>query len=211
MDEEKITEYAERMSTPETDLLQKINRETHLYVMHPRMLSGHIMGGFLRMISKMLKPERILEAGMYTGYSALCLAEGLAPGGELITIEHDPELKEVASAYFREAGLAERIHMRIGEAVEIIPTLEGMFDLVFIDADKRDYPDIYEAVMAKTRPGGFIIADNVLWGGKVVEDVPESDQDTHGIRRFNEIARKDERTENVLLPFRDGIMMLRKR
>jgi predicted O-methyltransferase YrrM len=211
MNEELLWEYASQMSKPEPDLLKKINRETHLYVMHPRMLSGHVTGGFLRMISCMTRPSRILEIGMYTGYSAICLAEGLTEEGELITIEHDPELEEIAHKYFVEAGLEKKIHILIGEAISVIPKLKGYFDLVFIDADKRDYPLFYEAVMAKTKPGGHIIADNVLWGGKVIDKTHEPDKDTQGIKSFNERVRNDERVENVLLPFRDGIMVIRKK
>jgi caffeoyl-CoA O-methyltransferase len=211
MNEDQLQEYAAAFSKPEMELLKKINRETHLHVMHPRMLSGHVLGAFLRMMSTMIKPARILEIGMYTGYSAICLAGGLLPGGEIITIEHDPELEEIASGYFREAGLEKQIRIQIGEAVSVIPKLKGMFDLVFIDADKRDYPDIYKLTIEKTCQGGYIIADNVLWGGKVFDEVRESDHDTQGIMKFNEIVRNDERVDNVLLPFRDGIMLIRKK
>jgi caffeoyl-CoA O-methyltransferase len=211
MNEEQLQEYAAAFSKPETDLLKRINRETHLYVMHPRMLSGHVLGAFLHMISTMIKPSRILEIGMYTGYSAICLAGGLSADGEIITIEHDAELEEIASGYFREAGLEKKIQIHIGEAISVIPKLKGPFDLVFIDADKRDYPEIYELIIEKTRPGGYVIADNVLWGGKVFDKIQGSDPDTHGIMKFNEIVRNDKRVENVLLPFRDGIMLIRKK
>ena len=211
MNEEKLWEYAERISKPETVLLKKINRETHLNVMHPRMLSGHINGSFLRMISSMIHPFRILEVGMYTGYSAICLSEGLAPDGEIITIEHDPELEEIALKYFREAGLEKRIRIHIGEATSVIETLRDNFDLVFIDADKRDYPMIYQAVIEKTKKGGYIIADNVLWGGKIFDKVRHSDSDTQGIIEFNEFVMNDKRVDNVLLPFRDGMMLIRKK
>jgi predicted O-methyltransferase YrrM len=208
---DEIMEYAEAHSSHESELLRRINRETHLYVMHPRMLSGPLQGGLLRMLSCMIRPKRILEIGTYTGYSALCLAEGLAENGELITIEHDPELEARATGYFREAGMDQRIRMMIGEAETLIPALNGDFDLVFIDADKRDYPRIYSLVMEKTKAGAFILADNVLWAGKVLRDVPDSDRDTHGIRQFNALVTKDERAENVLLPFHDGLMLIRRK
>ena len=204
-------EYAEAHTTAESELLQKINRETHLYVMHPRMLSGVIKGSLLRFISRMIRPQRNLEIGTYTGYSALCLAEGLQEQGELITIEHDPELEDRACGYFREAGKDGQIKMLMGEGIEVLNTVEGPFDLAFIDADKRDYPELYERVMEKVCPGGFILADNVLWGGKVLKDAPDADQDTNGMKRFNDRVQKDERAENVMLPFQDGLMLIRKK
>jgi predicted O-methyltransferase YrrM len=205
-----LESYAEAHSSPEDALLQRINRETHLYVMHPRMLSGHLQGALLKMIACMLRPQRILEIGTYTGYSAICLSQGLAEVGELITIEHDPELEERASGYFKEAGLQNRIKMIIGEAGDIIPSLSGSFDLVFIDADKRDYPALYSLAMEKVQVGGFILADNVLWAGKVLNEPASNDYDTRGIQEFNQLVLNDKRAENLLLPFHDGLMMIRK-
>jgi caffeoyl-CoA O-methyltransferase len=211
MNEDLVSEYASDMSSPESELLKKINRETHLYVMHPRMLSGHIQGAFLRMLSLMIRPRRILELGTYTGYSAICLAQGLQPGGELITIEHDPELEERASGYFREAGLNHCIRMITGEAITILQGLDGQFDLVFLDADKKDYPALYETLIEKTTSGGFIIVDNVLWGGKIFQPIAGSDKDSRGIAEFNKMAAADPGTENVLLPLHDGLMLIRKK
>ncbi len=211
LDLKEIQDYAEAHSSPENELLKKISRETHLYVMHPRMLSGHLQGLLLSMLSGMLAPDRILEIGTYTGYSAICLAQGLKPGGELITIEHDAELEERATGYFAEAGLASTIRMMIGDGKTLVPGLEGFFDLVFIDADKKDYPVLYQLVMEKIRPGGYILADNVLWGGKIFGDVAAADRDTRGIKEFNRMVTNDERAENLLLPFHDGLMLIRRK
>jgi caffeoyl-CoA O-methyltransferase len=211
MDGIEFLEYAEAHSSPESELLKKISRETHLFVMHPRMLSGHLQGLLLSMLSGMLAPERILEIGTYTGYSAICLAQGLKPGGELITIEHDPELEERATAYFAEAGLASTIRMIIGDGKTVVPRLEGFFDLVFIDADKKDYPGLYLLAMDKTRSGGYILADNVLWGGKILGEAAAADRDTRGIQEFNRMVANDERAENLLLPFHDGLMLIRRK
>jgi caffeoyl-CoA O-methyltransferase len=203
---EALQRYSEQHTTPENDLLKKINRDTHANVLRPRMLSGHLQGRVLAMISKMIRPNRILEIGTYTGYSALCLAEGLAEGGKLITIDVNEELEEKVRGYFKASK--DKMDFRIGKAADIIPTLTDTFDLVFIDADKISYAKYFDMVINKVRPGGFILADNVLWSGKVLDKDP--DTDTRVITDFNQKIHGDSRVENVLLPIRDGIMMIRK-
>jgi caffeoyl-CoA O-methyltransferase len=203
-----IQSYSEHHTTSEDDLLRKINRDTHAHVLRARMLSGHLQGRVLSMISKMLQPERILEIGTYTGYSALCLAEGLKKDGKLITIDNNEELEDRIRGYFNASAFHSQIELRIGNASEIIPALNERFDLVFIDADKVNYFKYYELVFPKVRAGGIILADNVLWSGKVVNETP--DRDTQIILDFNRRIHEDQRVENVLLPIRDGIMMIRK-
>jgi caffeoyl-CoA O-methyltransferase len=206
--DENLLHYSEQHTSAERDLLKKINRDTHAQVMRPRMLSGHLQGRVLSMISHMIKPSLILEIGTYTGYSAICLAEGLAPQGALITIDINEELEERVRNYFTEAGLSKVIDFKIGNALELIPTLSNQFDLVFIDADKENYSAYYNLVIDKVKPGGFIMADNVLWSGKVLDQKP--DKDTKAILDFNRMVQQDSRVENVLLPIRDGIMLVRK-
>lgn len=205
---EDLQSYAERHTTAESDLLKKINRDTHANVLRPRMLSGHLQGRILAMISAMLQPGRILEIGTYTGYSALCLAEGLASDGKLITIDVNEELEDTVRAYFASSRYQQQIDYRIGNALDIIPQLNETFDLVFIDADKASYLRYYELVLPLVRQGGMILADNVLWSGKVTMEKP--DRDTQIILDFNRAIHEDQRVENVLLPVRDGIMMIRK-
>ena len=200
--------YAERHTSAESDLLRTINRETNASVMMPRMLSGHLQGRVLSMFSHMVKPKFVLEIGTYTGYSAICLAEGLQPGGKLITIDINEELEDRVRSYFAKAGVADKIDFRIGNALEIIPTLTEKFDLVFIDADKENYSRYFDFVIDKVNLNGIILADNVLWSGKVLDEKP--DKDTRAIIDFNAKVMKDSRVENVLLPIRDGIMMMRK-
>jgi caffeoyl-CoA O-methyltransferase len=204
----EILDYAERHTTPESDLLKNINRETQAHVLMPRMLSGHLQGRLLSMISHMVKPSCILEIGTYTGYSALCLAEGLKPDGKLITIDVNEELEERVRKYFDKAGQTSRIDFRIGNALEIIPSIKDKFDLVFIDADKQNYSRYFDLVINSVPLNGIILADNVLWSGKVLNGKP--DKDTQAIIDFNEKVHLDPRVENILLPVRDGIMMLRK-
>jgi caffeoyl-CoA O-methyltransferase len=205
---EDLLRYAEDHSTPETDLLKRINRDTYAKVMMPRMLSGHLQGRVLAMISQMVRPDNILEIGTYTGYSAICLAEGLPEHGKLITLDINEELEQRVRSYFDEAGLASKIQYQIGNAIEIIPTLKETFDLVFIDADKENYPLYFDLVIDKVRPGGIILADNVLWSGKVIQE--KKDKDTRAVVEFNEKIQNDKRVENVLLPIRDGIFIIRK-
>jgi caffeoyl-CoA O-methyltransferase len=206
-----LTAYAEAHTSPESDLLRQLNRNTRAHIMAPRMLSGHMQGRFLSMISWMIRPRRILEIGTYTGYSALCLAEGLTDDGRLITIDHNEELEGFARSYWQQSPLNTKIDFRLGLAADIIPALDETFDLVFIDADKRNNSLYFDLIFDKLRPGGFILADNVLWSGKVIESVKLSDQDTPAVLAFNQKIQADSRVENVLLPVRDGIMMIRKR
>ncbi|HTM65930.1 MAG TPA: O-methyltransferase [Flavipsychrobacter sp.] len=205
-----LNDYAEKFSTPETQVLAKLNRETNVKVEMPVMLSGHLQGEILRMISCMIKPKRILEVGTYTGYSAICLASGLAEEGHLHTIDINEELEDMAFRYFCAAGLDKKITQHIGKAAEIIPTLEEEFDLVFIDADKQNYHLYYDLVFDKMPVGGVILADNVLYDGEVILPGEEQSKNARAIHAFNEKVRKDNRIEHVLLPVRDGIMIVRK-
>lgn len=205
-----LAAYADAHTSPESDLLRRLNRQTHVRVLRPRMLSGHGQGRFLAMLSQMLRPRRILEIGTYTGYSALCLAEGLANDGRLITIDNNEELEAFARSYWEQSPYASRIDFRLGNAAHLIPTLNETFDLVFIDADKRNNALYYDLVIDQVRPGGIILADNVLWSGKVVQPVKSSDKDTQSVLAFNQKIQADSRVENVLLPIRDGILMMRK-
>ncbi len=204
-----LQHYIEIHTSAENDLLKKINRETHAQVLKSRMLSGQVQGRFLSMISKMIKPNAILEIGTYTGYSAVCLAEGLQPGGKLITVDVNEELENRVRNYFKESGFDSQIDFRIGDARKIIPTFTEPFDLVFIDADKENYSLYYDLVIDKVPSGGIILADNVLWSGKVVE--PKPGKDTQSILEFNSKIQNDLRVENLLLPLRDGVMMIRKK
>ena len=196
---------------PEDEELQELDRETNLNVVNARMLSGHLQGKLLTMISKMIQPKTILEIGTFTGYSAICLSKGLQEGGKLITIEIDDELEHMASGYFKKAGIEHLIHQRIGSALEIIPELNDQFDLVFIDADKREYSAYYHLVFEKVNPGGYIIADNTLWSGKVLTNPAPDDYYTKGIIEFNTLIKNDNRVEKVILPLRDGMTIIRKK
>ena len=207
---EDLAQYVESHTKGETSLLKKINRETYLEVLRPRMLSGHLQGRVLSMLSKMISPKAILEIGTYTGYSALCLAEGLKKNGKLITIDKNEELEPRAKTYFDESDYASQIELKIGDALAIIPTLNEEFDLIFIDADKTNYLNYYNLVLDKLPSGAFIIADNVLWSGKVVQSLDTADEDTKALLKFNEKVQKDDRVENVLFPIRDGLMIIRK-
>lgn len=204
-----IARYSVEHTSPESDLLKQINRDTHAKVMMPRMLSGHVQGRFLSMVSKFMQPNTILEIGTYTGYSAICLAEGLAPEGKLITIDVNEELETRVRNYLVQSGLTSIVDYRIGDAAKIIPTLNQNFDLVFIDADKENYALYYDLVFEMVNPGGAILADNVLWSGKVTQS--KIDKDTRALIEFNKKIHADDRVENLLLPLRDGIMMIRKK
>ena len=206
-----INNYAEQHTTPESELLQRINRETNLEVLMPRMLSGHLQGRILAMVSKMINPSYIVEIGTYTGYSALCMAEGLREQGSLVTIEYNAELQKRILNYFNESKYAKLLNLRIGDAIEILPTLAPDIDLVFIDADKTNYLNYYNLVIEKLNPGGYILADNVLWSGKVIEEVNLDDADTIALKKFNTFVQRDERVENILMPVRDGLMLIRKK
>jgi caffeoyl-CoA O-methyltransferase len=203
-----LQQYAEKHTSGESALLKKINRDTHAQVLMPRMLSGQLQGRVLSMISCMIRPRVILEIGTFTGYSALCLAEGLQENGKLITIDINEELQERVAGYFREAGLQSKIEYKIGDATRIVPGIKEGFDLVFIDADKENYARYFDLVIDRVNLNGFILADNVLWSGKVLQAEP--DKDTRAIVDFNDKVQRDKRVENVLLPIRDGIMLMRK-
>jgi predicted O-methyltransferase YrrM len=207
----KLDEYIGRHTTPETDLLNQLNRETWIKVLQPRMLSGHVQGRILSMLSSMMAPKRILEIGTYTGYSAICLAEGLQEGGELHTIEINEELRPMIENYLDRANLKNTVKLHIGAATEIIDQIDGEFDLVFIDADKTNYLNYYKKVLPRVRKGGCIIADNVLWSGKVIErEELKKDPDTAALNEFNAFVTKDDRVQNVLFSDRDGLMVMRK-
>jgi predicted O-methyltransferase YrrM len=208
--EPAISAYAEKHTTPESSVLQELNRETHARVLMPRMLSGHLQGRVLSMFSHMIRPKLILEIGTYTGYSAICLAEGLIPEGHLHTIDINDELQLLVKSYISKAGLEKKITTHYGNAVNLIPALQGPFDLVFIDADKINYSNYYKLVFDKVNSGGYIIADNVLWSGKILEDTGKTDKDTRALQDFNEMIRNDKRVEKVLFPIRDGLMVVRK-
>ncbi|UXE67554.1 MAG: class I SAM-dependent methyltransferase [Chryseotalea sp. WA131a] len=205
---DNIDQYCRDHSSTESNLLKKISRDTHAEVLMPRMVSGHLQGGFLAMVSHMIKPKSILEIGTYTGYSALCLAEGLQPEGKIITIDINEELEGRVQKYFQQSDYRLKIDYRIGDARQIIPMLTELFDLVFIDADKENYGLYYDLVFDKVKRGGFILVDNVLWSGKVVQE--KVDKDTKAIKHFNDKVQADPQVENMLLPLRDGIMMVRK-
>lgn len=206
---EDLQTYVEDHTEPESDLLQQINRETHLHVLKPRMLSGHLQGRVLSLLSHMIRPKNVLEIGTYTGYAALCLAEGILEDGRLVTIDNNQELSIRTKAYFSASPYADQIEMQVGEAAELIPLLNHSWDLVFIDADKANYGSYFDLVIDQTNVGGFIIADNVLWSGKIVDEL-KKDKDTVALREFNEKVHKDDRVQNVLFPIRDGLMILRK-
>lgn len=209
--DEEIQQYVEAHSEKESEHLAAINRDTNAHVLYPRMLSGHLQGRILSMISYMIAPKTILEIGTYTGYSALCLAEGLVKDGKIVTIDVNEELEDRVRQHFAKSQFENQIDYRIGNALEVIPTLNETFDLVFIDADKLNYSKYFELVLEKVSVGGFIVADNVLWSGKVVEDSKKSqDADTKALIEFNLQVHNDKRVQNVLLPVRDGLMILRK-
>jgi caffeoyl-CoA O-methyltransferase len=206
-----LENYVVEHSSAETEILSKLNRETSAKVMMPRMLSGHIQGRILSMFSNMIKPKSILEIGTYTGYSAICLSEGLSEGGKIFTIDINEELESMVRSYFKNAGIEDKVEYKIGNALDIIPTLNNVFDLVFIDADKENYLNYYQLIFDKVPSGGFIIADNVLWSGKVLMDKDKMDKDTKAIDIFNKTIQEDPRVENVLFAVRDGLMVIRKK
>jgi len=204
-----LESYIANSSENEPELLQELTRETHLKVIQPRMITGHFQGRVLSMLSKIINPNYILEIGTYTGYSALCLAEGLQKEGELHTIEVNEELHQMQRKYFDKSGFGSQIKQHIGDALEIIPSLNQTFDLVFIDAQKVNYDAYFEAVLQKTKPGSVILSDNVLWSGKVVEPLQKSDKATEALLEYNQKLKEDPRVETVLLPIRDGLTLSR--
>jgi len=205
-----LERYSESMTTPETAALAQLNRETHLKVEQPRMLSGHLQGAVLSMISKMIQPKYILEIGTYTGYSAICLAQGLQENGQLHTIDINEELAEMCHKYWVATGVANKITQHIGKGTAIIPQLNLVFDLVFIDADKAGYAGYFDLVIDKVRPGGWILADNVLYNGDVILPHDEQHRNAKSVHAYNEKVKADARVEQVLLPIRDGILIARK-
>lgn len=207
---DELKSYLESSCDPESDLLKQIDRETHLKVSMPRMLSGHYQGRVLSMLSKMISPRRILEIGTFTGYATLCLAEGLSDDGILHTIDINAELEDMVRINFSKSDLGDKINYHIGNAIEIIPTLNEVFDLVFIDADKKNNETYYNLTIDKLRSGGLIIVDNVLWSGKVIGE-KKTDSNTTLISNFNEMVSSDQRVEKLILPVRDGIFIIRKK
>lgn len=203
-----IEEYCETHTSPEGELLYRLYRETHLKAVKPRMISGPLQGRFLSMVSRMMQPKHVLEIGTYTGYSALCLAEGLASDGYLDTIEVDEEMEEIISRYVGMSQYKEKIRLHIGDARQLIPTFDCQWDMVFIDAEKRSNCEFYELLLPRMRKGGVMLIDNMLWSGKVVEQDGHLDMDTKAIMEFNDFVQQDKRVTNVLLPLRDGIMMV---
>jgi caffeoyl-CoA O-methyltransferase len=206
-----VEHYIIDHTTQPDPLLQRLERETWTKVLRPQMVSGHLQGKTLEMFSRMIQPHAILELGTFTGYSALCLAKGLAPGGQLITIDINDELEEFATSFFNQSAQAAHIKMLTGDARQIVPTLPQLFDLVFIDADKRQYPEYYQLIFDKVKPGGFILADDVLWYGKINDEAPTNDSYTLGLQQFNAIVRADNRVETLMLPIRDGLMVIYKK
>ncbi|MFO7655616.1 MAG: O-methyltransferase [Bacteroidales bacterium] len=197
-------------TTPEDKVLAELNRETFAKILYPRMISGHYQGRFLEFISRMVQPDCILEIGTFTGYSAICLAKGLRPGGMLHTIECNDEIVDFAQNYINKSGLGDKIQIHTGDALEVIPALNMQFDMVFIDAEKKYYPDYFRLVAEKLKTGGMLLADNVLWNGKVIGNEPKPDDETNNILMFNKLVHEDNRFENMIIPIRDGIMLALK-
>ncbi|MCF8371772.1 MAG: O-methyltransferase [Bacteroidales bacterium] len=210
--EDRLEEYILSHIDIEDELLARLSRDTQVKIFHGRQVSGHWQGRILEMVSKMIRPKNILEIGTFTGYSAICLAKGLQPKGKLYTIEINDELEDFIRHYLDLSSEKEKIVLQIGDALEIIPKLDLQFDLVFIDANKKQYCEFYQLVFDKVKPGGFILADNILWDGKVVHDnLRDNDHFAHGILEFNEMVKNDTRVEKVILPIRDGMYVIRKK
>jgi predicted O-methyltransferase YrrM len=205
----QLEKFLQDHSSPEDPVLEDLYRQTHIMFVNPNMSCGHLQGRLLEMISKMIQPENILEIGTFTGYSSICLARGLKPGGKLTTIELNDELRDFARSYFIRANIDSKINQLTGRAQDIVPGLDLKFDLVYIDGEKREYTEYYNIIIRKVRPEGFIIADNVLWDGKVLEKELK-DPRSKGILEFNEMISRQTNIENVILPIRDGLMLIRK-
>jgi len=208
---QKLDDYVCAHSEPEPQLLYDLNRETHLNALRPRMLSGHFQGRVLSMLSHMIQPNNVLEIGTYTGYSALCFAEGLAENGRITTIDKNEELEDLVNEYVAKSKFKNQVKCIIGDAMDLIPPMNEEFDLVFIDADKSNYINYYNMVIDKLSPGGYIIIDNVLWSGKVLEAVEPNDKDTQVLVDLNKMVHEDVRVQEVLLPIRDGLLVIRKK
>lgn len=209
---EDLERYILAQGDQEDDLLKELCRETNVKIYHPRMLSGHLQGQILSMLVKMIRPKRILEIGTYTGYSAISMARALSDNAILDTIEINDEIEDFIRKYIEKAGLNEKINLHIGDALEILPKLQFPYDLVFMDGNKAQYLDYYHLIIEKLHPGGFILADNILWDGKVISsELRDNDHFAHGIRQFNEFIRRDQRVEKVIFPIRDGIFVIRKK
>lgn len=208
---EKLDDYVVQHSEDEPELLKQLSRETHQKILQPRMLTGHYQGRVLSMISKLVKPKNILEIGTYTGYSALCLAEGLQKDGTLHTIDINEELFDFQRKYFDQLGYRKQIHQHLGNALNIVPKLDMVFDLVFIDADKENYINYFNMIIEKLNQGGIILSDNVLWSGKVIEPIQPDDLDTKALIEYNTLLKEDKRIETVMLPIRDGLTISRKK
>jgi caffeoyl-CoA O-methyltransferase len=204
----KLLKYIYEHMTPEDPVLEELYRETHVRFVNPNMSTGHLQGSILTFLSRMIEPEIILEIGTYTGYSTICLAKGLKPGGKIFTVESSDELRDFSNSYFCKADLEKKIIQLTGKAQDIVPGIDETFDLVYIDGDKREYTEYYNIIIGKMKPKGYIIADNVLWGEKVL-DKNTRDQQTRGIIEFNEMIRDQKNIEKVILPVRDGIMLIR--
>lgn len=207
----ELDQYILDHSEKEPELLQKLNRETHVKIINPRMLSGHLQGRILKMLTQMIGAKRVLELGTFTGYSALCFAEALPNDGVVHTVDDNDELEEFAQSFFQQSEHGHKIVQHIGKALDIIPSIDAQFDLVFLDADKREYKEYYDAVFDKIPSGGYILADNTLWDGKVIEEVDPRDKQTVSLLAFNDFVANDPRVETVILPLRDGLTMIRKR
>ncbi len=204
-----LEKYIETHSSPEDDLLLDLRRQTHLKMLRPRMISGPVQGQLLTILCRMIRPASVLEIGTFTGYSAICMARGMGKDTHLHTIDRDDELEPFIRYYLKKANMEDKISLHIGNALEVIDTLHTTFDLVFIDGDKREYPDYYTTIIPKMKSGGYILADNILWNGKVTEPLQPDDLYTKGILDFNKLVKDDPRTEQVILPLRDGLMVIR--
>lgn len=206
-----LENFISQNTSPEDPVLEELNRVTHQKILNPRMISGHLQGQLLSFVSQMIQPKKILEIGTFTGYSAICLAKGLQPGGQLHTIEQNDELKKLAEHYFRKAGLGKQIVLHNGDALHIIEKINYKFDLVYIDGEKSEYPQYLEKVLPKLNTGGFLLADNILWNGKVVNPDCKKDPSTMGILNFCESVRENHELESMIIPLRDGLMLIRKK
>ena len=209
--EDLLEEYISAHIGPESALLRDIYRETNLKLLNPRMASGHIQGRLLKMLVTMIRPQMILEVGTFTGYATLCMAEGLPEGGRIHTVEIDDELEDFILKGFRKSPYSDRIELHIGDALKVVPGLGLKFDMIFLDGEKREYPEYYSALLEYLKPGGYMIADNTLWDGHVVDSEYDSDPQTVAVRKFNDMVRADERVEVAMIPIRDGLTIIRKK